>query len=106
MDLERLRRLVSIRRHVPNDRLPEYLELWTALRTAVRAHGAHAWHFARAGEPELFIEFLEFGSDSDVRADETVVQGIQALHDRFGDPYPPPMTLEEWVELPPLPEGQ
>lgn len=98
--LENLRRLVSIRRHVPSDRIPEYVELWNALRAAARARGAHAWHFASVDQRDVYLEFLEFGSDSDIRADTETVEAIQALHEQFGEPYPPPKTLEEWVELP------
>lgn len=94
------RRLVSIRRYVPSDRIPEYAELWTALHRAATARGAHAWSFASADHRDTYIEFLEFGAESDVRTDETVVAAIQALHEKFGDPYPAPLTLEQWVALP------
>jgi hypothetical protein len=94
------RRLVSIRRHVPTDRIPEYAELWTALYHAASARGAHAWSFASADHRDTYIEFLEFGEDSDVRSDVRVVAAIEALHAKFGDPYPAPKTLEEWVALP------
>ena len=94
------RRLVSIRRHVPSDRIPEYAELWAALHHAASARGAHAWAFASADHRDTYLEFLEFGADSDVRSDVTVVAAIQALHEKFGEPYPTPRTLEEWVALP------
>jgi hypothetical protein len=95
-----LRRLVSIRRHVPQDRIPEYAELWAKLHHAASLRGAHAWAFASADHKDTYIEFLEFGGDSDVRSDEGVVAAIQALHEKFGEPYPAPRTLEEWVALP------
>lgn len=95
-----LRRLVSIRRYVPAERIPEYAEAWAALHNAATARGAHAWAFASADHRDVYIEFLEFGDDSDVRSDTTVVAAIQALHEKFGDPYPTPRTLEEWVALP------
>ncbi len=94
------RRLVSIRRLVPQERIPEYVELWTALHLAATARGAHAWSFVSTDHANVFLEFLEFGDASDVRADEPTLAAIQALHERFGDPYPPPKTLEEWVALP------
>jgi hypothetical protein len=94
------RRLVSIRRYVPSDRIPEYAEMWAALHHAATSRGAHAWAFASADHRDTYIEFLEFGADSDVRSDEGVVAAIQALHAKFGDPYPTPRTLEEWVALP------
>jgi hypothetical protein len=94
------RRLVSIRRLVPEDRIPEYAELWLALHTAATARGAHAWAFAAVDHENVFLEFLEFGDASDVRSDPDTLTAIQALHESFGDPYPAPKTLEEWVALP------
>lgn len=94
------RRLVTIRRYVPADRIPEYAEAWAVLHNAATSRGAHAWAFASADHRDVYIEFLEFGEDSDVRSDTVVVAAIQALHARFGDPYPAPKTLEEWVALP------
>lgn len=99
------RRLVSIRRLVPQDRIPEYVELWAALHLAATARGAHAWSFVSADHPDVFLEFLEFGAASDVRSDPATVAAIQALHEGFGDPYPAPKTLEEWVALPTPPGG-
>jgi hypothetical protein len=94
------RRLVSIRRLVPKDRLEEYVTLWLALRTAATAGGAHAWHFASADVPNVYLEFLEFGPESDVRSDPDTVEAIRRLHETFGEPHPPPVTIEEWVEIP------
>jgi hypothetical protein len=93
------RRLVSIRRHVPTARLEEYLTLWVQMRVAAAERDAHAWNFVSADVPELYLEFLEFGPESDIRQDPPVLATIKALHDAFGDPYPPPQTLEEWVEI-------
>ena len=98
------RRLVSIRRYVPTERIPEYAEAWAALHHAATALGAHAWAFASATHRDVYLEFLEFGAESDVRSDEKTVAAIQALHKKFGDPYPPPVTLEEWVALPTPPK--
>ena len=94
------RRLVSIRRHVPTDRIPEYAELWTALYHAASARGAHAWSFASADHRDTYIEFLEFGEESDPRGDEGVVGAIRALSATFNELYPSPLPLEEWVALP------
>lgn len=94
------RRLVSIRRYVPKERLEEYVVLWLPLRNAAVAQGAHAWHFASADVPHVYLEFLEFGPESDIRADPDVVEGIRKLHEAFGEPYPTPNTIEEWVEIP------
>jgi hypothetical protein len=99
-----LRRLVSIRRHVPADRIPEYAEAWARLHTAATARGAHAWAFASADHRDTYLEFLEFGDDSDVRSDEATLAAIQALHEKFHEAYPAPKTLEEWVALPTPPK--
>jgi hypothetical protein len=99
-----LRRLVSIRRHVPQDRIPEYAEAWAVLHNAATARGAHAWAFASADHRDTYLEFLEFGDDSDVRSDAATLAAIQVLHEKFGEPYPPPKTLEEWVALPTPPK--
>lgn len=93
------RRLISIRRHVPTARLEEYLILWMKLRVAAKARSAHAWNFVSADVPEVYLEFLEFGPESDVRQDVEVVEVIRQLHTAFGDLYPPPQTLEEWLEI-------
>ena len=98
------RRLVTIRRHVPQDRIPEYAEAWAVLHNAATARGAHAWAFASADHRDTYIEFLEFGDDSDVRNDTATVAAIQALHEKFHDPYPQPMTREEWVARPTPPQ--
>jgi hypothetical protein len=94
------RMLISIRRTVPQDRVEVYAEAWTTLHRAATALGAHAWHFISTSQPDVFLEFLEFGADADIRADPHVVAAIEALHTQFGDPYPPPKTLEEWMEIP------
>ena len=93
------RRLVSIRRRVPTDRLEEYLTLWLDLRAAAKERGAHAWNFVSADVPEVYLEFLEFGAESDIRRDTEVLAAIKALHESFGEPYPPAQTLEEWVAI-------
>lgn len=93
------RRLVSIRRFVPQHRRGEYAGVWARLHTAAAARGAHAWHFVSSDTPGVFLEFLEFGPESDVRSDPTVLDCIRELHAEFGMPYPAPQTLEEWVEI-------
>jgi hypothetical protein len=93
------RSLVSIRRFVPQHRRGEYAELWAALHAAASDRGAHAWHFLSTETPGVFLEFLEFGPESDVRSDSEVLEAIRQLHNEFGLPYPTPNTLEEWVEI-------
>jgi hypothetical protein len=93
------RRLVSIRRRVPTTKLETYLTLWMQMREAAKARGAHAWNFVSSDVPEVYLEFLEFGHDSDIRQDPDVLAVIKVLHETFGDLYPAPQTLEEWVEI-------
>ena len=95
-----LRRLVSIRRFVPSEQIPRYAEAWARLHQAATALGAHAWHFASADQRDVYLEFLEFGEESDVRSDPATLAAIQELHAHFGEAYPTPRTLEEWVEVP------
>ena len=97
---ERERRLVSIRRSVAPDRRDEYDMAWRLLHAAATARGAHAWRFRAASTPDLFLEFLEFGAEADLREDPAALAAIMALHESFGDPYPAPRTLEEWIEIP------
>lgn len=101
------RRLVSIRRFVgaSDEERARYDALWAGLHDAATARGAHAWRFASADAPGVFLEFLEFGPESDVRADPATLEAIRALHAGFGQVYPMPQTLEEWSEapLPPAP---
>ena len=100
------RRLISIRRMVPADRRFDYESAWRSLHTAVlQTEGAHAWRFRSDEVDGLFLEFLEFGTDADVRADMEVLNGIKALHEGFHDPYPIPKTIEEWIEVPTLAPG-
>jgi hypothetical protein len=94
------RQLVTIRRYVPADRIPEYAEIWARLHYAATARGAHAWWFASATHRDVYIEFLEFDQESDPRGDEVVVGAILALSEKFKELYPPPLPLEEWVALP------
>ena len=96
----RERRLVSIRRMVPTSRNDAYDAAWARLNDAAVARGAHAWRFISASEPLVFLEFLEFAGDADLRQDPEVIAAIAALHDEFGDPPPQPKTLEEWVNIP------
>lgn len=94
------RRLVTNRRYVPEDRIPEYAEAWTLLHNAAKARGAHAWAFASVEHRNVYIEFLEFGDESDVRADPVIAASIQNLQIKFNDPYPAPRAMENWVSLP------
>ena len=106
METTMQRRLVSIRRRVPMDRIEEYVPLWLKLHAAATSRGAHAWNFISADVPEVYLEFLEFGTETDIRADEGTVEAIRALHEAFHDTYPAPQTIEEWVAVPAPPVVQ
>lgn len=97
------RRLVSLRRYVPDpgDR-PAYDQAWLRLHTAATARGAHAWRFASADRPGAFLEFLEFGPESDIRADPGTLGAIKSLYEEFGQVPPTALIMEEWVEAPVL----
>ena len=94
------RHLISIRRLVPLEQRSDYDAAWARLHQAATATGAHAWRFVSAAEADLFLEFLEFAADSTLREDPAVIEAIRTLHEQFGDPYPQPNTLEEWISLP------
>ncbi len=91
------RRLVSIRRWVPAESRDEYDSAWLRLHAAATAGGGHAWRFASASEANLYLEFLEFAAARDLREEPEILASLQALHRSFGDPYPPPRTIEEWI---------
>ncbi|MDQ3388820.1 MAG: hypothetical protein M3483_04880 [Gemmatimonadota bacterium] len=92
--------LVSIRRNVSQAMHESYDDMWGRLHAAVITRGGHAWRFRAVEVEELYLEFLEFGAEGDLRADPGVVEAIAELHAAFGDPYPIPRTLEEWTEIP------
>lgn len=91
------RRLVSIRRWVPAEARDEYDAGWLRLHAAATAGGGHAWRFVSASDANLHLEFLEFAAARDLREDPEILASLQALHRSFGDPYPPPRTIEEWI---------
>jgi hypothetical protein len=85
---------------VPPERRDAYDAAWGRLHGAAVALGAHAWRFAASDQEHVYLEFLEFGLDRDIRGDLDVVDAIKALHEDFHDLYPAPRTIEEWEELP------
>ena len=97
--------MISIRRSVPTAQRDAYDQAWERLHRAATGQGGHAWRFASANLESLFLEFLEFATERDLRADPETLEAIRMLHEQFGDPYPMPQTLEEWIEIPtpPLP---
>ena len=87
------RTLVSLRRTVAPDRKPGYDAAWAALAAAAAARDAHAWRFVSVENPSMHLEFLEFRSDADPRADEAVRSALHLLNERAT-----PAVTEEWEE--------
>lgn len=77
------RRLLSVRRRVAPDRRGEYDPLWGAAQRAVEDRGAHAWRFQSAADGDLFIEFIEYASDSDPLGDAAVARAFETLSQAF-----------------------
>ena len=88
------RRLVSTRRRVGAAQRDGYHTLWGELHGRATALGAHAWRFAAAAEPELFLEFLEFRAGSDPRADAAVDALLRRMDAEAGT-----SQAEEWDEV-------
>lgn len=88
------RRLVSIRRRVSPALRAGYDAAWARVRAAAVAREAHAWRFRSAEEEGLYLEFLEFRAERDVRADPEARSALAALA-AFGEE-----RAEEWTEIP------
>jgi hypothetical protein len=86
------RTLVSLRRRVPAPLRDAHAAAWAQLHREATARGAHAWRFASAADPELYLEFLEFSADADPRGN-TEVSGALARLDEVGA-----AEVEQWVE--------
>jgi hypothetical protein len=85
------RRLVSLRRTVPEEAGARYDALWLELAAEVRAGGAHAWRFASSSLPSLRLEFLEFADGADPR-DRPEIGGLLRRLER----EVAPASAEEW----------
>jgi hypothetical protein len=85
------RRLVSLRRVVPEPAEASYDALWLSLAADVREHGGHAWRFASAAESTLRLEFLEHAGDADPRRRPAVLDLLRRL-----DAEVAPAAVEEW----------
>lgn len=91
-----MRRLLSTRRHIPLDRLDEYLGGWEALRSAVAAAGGNAWMFRGAEHQDQFIEFIEWRDEvgDPVPDGKEVRMALDNLDAAFGG------HTDEWEEVP------
>jgi nitroreductase len=87
------RRLVSTRRKLTHVQADDYDAAWSALHAAATRHGAHAWRFASAAYPSLYLEFLEFAAGADPRSEPDVSRATNAL-----DALAPGQS-DEWDEL-------
>lgn len=93
MSIRRERKLLSIRRRIPRERIEAYRTLWKELSAMAEESGANAWRFVSPADPEEHLEFLEFEGGADLRArDET-----RALMTRMDDEAGP-SEIEEWTE--------
>jgi hypothetical protein len=87
------RRLVSLRRPIPEAVVERYDELWLALAAEVRALDAHAWRFASASDRDLRLEFLEFAAARDPRELPPVRELLHRLDVEIAS-----ASAEEWDE--------
>jgi hypothetical protein len=87
------RRLVSLRRRADPAAGERYDALWSELRGAATAAGAHAWRFVAHGDPGLHLEFLEFAEGADPREVPEVASLLARLHAEVGG-----AEGEEWDE--------
>lgn len=91
-----MRRLISTKRVVGEDRIAAYDAAWNrVVGAAGNAPGrVNAWRFRAASDPRAFIEFLEFSDESDPRFDPALAGPLRAL-DAIA-----PATSEEWEDAP------
>lgn len=87
------RALVSLRRRVPARLRDAHATAWAQLHREATTCGAHAWRFASAADPELYLEFLEFRADTDPRETAGVRDALARL-DQLA-----PAQVEEWTEM-------
>jgi hypothetical protein len=87
------RRLVSLRRRTDPAGRARYDTLWSGLRDAATAAGAHAWRFVACGDPDQNLEFLEFAQGADPRYLPEVAAFLTRLEAEAGG-----SEAEEWIE--------
>ena len=92
-----MRRLLCTRRHIPLDRLEDYLSGWQRVRSAAEEVGARAWLFRRAGHQDQFMEFIEWTDEAVLVPDEkNVAEARLHLDQTFGAGH-----VDDWEEAPP-----
>ena len=93
MNQRKERRLLCIRRNVPEVREDAYRTLWARLAEIVRESGSHAWRFVDPGDDRSRLEFLEFEAVNDPRQDADASEVLGRL-----DREVAPADVEEWLE--------
>ncbi len=93
MNQRKERRLLCIRRTVPEADEELYRTLWAQLGAMVRESGSHAWRFVDPDKSRSRLEFLEFEAVNDPRRDS----GAAGLLSRL-DREIAPAEVEEWLE--------
>ncbi len=94
--------LLSARRTVAGERLPEYARAWERVRVAAATAGARAWLF-RAASPRAprdgasYLEFLEWPATA---GDPTAAPELAVVLAELAAAFPG--TSERWDEVPPL----
>lgn len=87
------RRLLVIRRRVPEAASERYLELWSELSEIAAASDFHAWRFVSPDDAAERLEFIEYEAGSDPRAGDGAAALLQSLEDEVAPP-----RVEEWLE--------
>lgn len=87
------RRLLVIRRRVPEAAASRYLELWSELAALAAAAGFHAWRFVSPDDAAERLEFLEYEAGSDPRDTTGAGAVLHRLETEVAAPH-----LEEWLE--------
>lgn len=91
-----MRRLLCTRRHIPLDRLDDYLSGWQRVRGAAESAGGHAWLFRGAGHEDQYLEFIEWSDDGVSVPDQENVAGARIHLDlAFGAGQ-----VDDWEEAP------
>jgi hypothetical protein len=87
-----MRKLIVIRRQVPPARAHAYDDAWRRLHGSAVAAGARAWRFRSGRAPDLYLEFVEWSSDSDM---EQITASLRAALEQIA-----PAAMDVWEESP------
>jgi len=87
------RRLLCIRRRVPEEREEQYRMQWTELARIVRRSGSHAWRFVDPDDSRERLEFLEYEAINDPRHEAEASELLSRLDTEVAH-----ASIEEWLE--------